>query len=446
MKELLRQLDADLVRNHRFDTELFERLTEIQKSTGILYDRRPMCPFLRPFFLSATQYTAISSAAETLSHAFDRITTAALEYPEIAGHLGLTDKELRWARLEPGYRGTSVNSRLDTFINRDGFAFLEFNGENPSGVGEQLSLENLFHEIPEVSRFLADNEHHFPQPHIRLLSAIDSAYREFGGRKTRPSIAIVDWPGVETSAEFELLRDYFESNGYKTMICDPDELEYDGDTLRSGAFEIDVFYKRVIIHEFLERSDESHALHGALVDGSVCMVNSFRSKIPHKKSSFSILTDPDFHRLFSEHQLDVIARHVPWTRLVSEGSAQFQGESVDLTEFVRRERDRFVLKPNDDYGGHGIFVGWESTESQWDDALETALGSPYVVQERVEVEKINIPTFRSGEAALESLLVDFDPYLFRGEVDGGMVRLSDKSLVNVTQGGGETALVILERY
>jgi hypothetical protein len=68
------------------------------------------------------------------------------------------------------------------------------------------------------------------------------------------------------------------------------------------------------------------------------------------------------------------------------------------------------------------------------------------VQQRVGLEKIRIPTFRSGEAALETLLVDFDPYLFRGQVEGGMVRLSDKTLINVTQGGGETALAILKDY
>jgi hypothetical protein len=33
-----------------------------------------------------------------------------------------------------------------------------------------------------------------------------------------------------------------------------------------------------------------------------------------------------------------------------------------------------------------------------------------------------------------------------GEVEGGMVRLAPGSLVNITQGGGETALAILEDF
>jgi hypothetical protein len=52
----------------------------------------------------------------------------------------------------------------------------------------------------------------------------------------------------------------------------------------------------------------------------------------------------------------------------------------------------------------------------------------------------------NGEARIESLTVDFDPFLFRGNVEGGMVRLAAGSLVNITSGGGETALAILEGF
>ena len=192
----------------------------------------------------------------------------------------------------------------------------------------------------------------------------------------------------------------------------------------AGDFEIDIFFKRVIIHEFLERFDETHPVFRACTDGAVCMANSFRSKIPHKKASFAILTDERYHRLFDPEQLETIRRHVPWTRNVKYGDSTYAGEDVDLLEFIRAERHRFVLKPNDEYGGKGIHFGWESSESEWDDAIEEALEAHYVVQERVAVEKTQIPVFSDGEARIASLTVDFDPFLFRGNVEGGMVRLA----------------------
>jgi len=192
---------------------------------------------------------------------------------------------------------------------------------------------------------------------------LERAYREYGGKKSVPNIAIVDWTGVDTAAEFEILRGYFESCGYATRICDPNELEYDGSTLHYEGFAVDILYKRVIIHEFLDRFDETHPISRACADGTVCMANSFRSKLPHKKGSFAILSDYQYHRLFTATQLETIARHIPWTRKVKYGKSSYIDDSIDLIEFIRAERHRFVLKPNDEYGGKGISFGWESTES-----------------------------------------------------------------------------------
>jgi len=445
MDPLIEELDRELIANHRFDVELYERLVTLQRELGLLHGDRPICPFLRPYFLGESRYKAIRLSARILSGAFEKLTKAALENAEIMAELALTEKEERWASLEPGYRCVSVNSRLDSYLRPDGFSFLEYNAENPAGIGDQSSLETLFRTVPEVAEFLQSNGHFYPQPQNKLLAALDATYREFGGKKARPAIAIVDWDGVSTGAEFNILAEFFESEGDPTRICDPTELEFDGVVLRSGDFEIDIFFKRVIIHEFLARFDETHPLFKAIESGAVCMANSFRSKVPHKKGSFAILSDEKYQGLFTDQQRREIDLHIPWTRRVREEMTMYAGEAVDLIEFIRRERSHLVLKPNDDYGGKGIAIGWECAGSQWDDAIETALEEPYVVQERVDVERTAIPFFdENSEVRSESLLVDLDPFLFRGEVEGGMVRLSSSSLVNVSQGGGETALVIIE--
>ncbi|MBK8302620.1 MAG: hypothetical protein IPK98_04140 [Chloracidobacterium sp.] len=215
-------------------------------------------------------------------------------------------------------------------MSADGFAFLEYNGENPAGIGDQAALERLFTNVPIVNRFLADNLHHYPQPHIRLLEVLDRSYREFGGKKTTPNIAIVDWDGVSTGAEFEILKEHFEASGYRTKICDPTFMVYENGVLMSDDFEIDVFFKRVIIHEFLDRFDEEHPVYRACEDGAVCMANSFRSKVPHKKASFAILTDERYRGLFTDAQIDAITRHVPWTRNVKYGNTTYGGILLTL--------------------------------------------------------------------------------------------------------------------
>jgi hypothetical protein len=42
------------------------------------------------------------------------------------------------------------------------------------------------------------------------------------------------------------------------------------------------------------------------------------------------------------------------------------------------------------------------------------------------------------------MFVDTNPFIFRGGVDGAMVRLSDSPIVNVTSGGGETGFFVLD--
>lgn len=444
LEKAVKALDEKLLERHRFNAELFAELTEIQRENGILHGDRPICPFLRPHFISRTLYERIKQATEILHPAFVRLTEAALEDDEILAEINLTEKEERMARIDPRYNGLCASSRFDTFLCGDDFKFLEYNAETPAGVGDQKSFEKVFEKIPEVQTFLAENTHWKPQPQNRLLEALDTAYRDCGGKKEKPNIVIVDWEGVSTASEFYLLQDYFESQGFKTMVTNPYELEYDGKVLRSGDFEVDIFYKRVIIHEFLEKFDEDHPFTQAYIDGNVCMANNFRVKIPHKKTSFAIATDEKYAQIFSSQQREMIRKHIPWTRRVRDTRTTFHGEKIELLELLRRERERFILKPHDDYGGHGISIGWEKSASEWDDVLENALKGCFIVQERVEVEKISIPTFNEKEAAMQSMNVDFDPFLFLGKMEGGMVRLASQTLVNITQGGGETALVILE--
>ena len=206
---------------------------------------------------------------------------------------------------------------------------------------------------------------------------------------------------------------------------------------------IDIVYKRVVIHEFLERCDSNHPLARAYEQRRVCVVNSFRTKIAHKKNVFAVLSDSAYEYLFTPVEIEVFRRHIPWTRRVAGSQTTFEDLSHDLVDLIRRERDRFVLKPNDDYGGHGVFIGWETSPDDWDGALALALSRPYVVQERVSMTKHSITSF-SDRVHAEEVFIDFNPFLFNNEVEGALIRLSSSSLLNVTSGGGQTALLVLE--
>jgi hypothetical protein len=438
-------LDELIHQDPALNAELFAVLTERQRELGLLHDDRPICPFLRPLLLSRPQYERIAAAAQTLAGAFERLAEASLQDEKILAQLGLTEKEEQMARFDPGYQKLCVTSRLDAFLAGDEFTFLEYNAESPAGLADQMQLEKLLYDLPHMREFLAARDTWQPAPHERLLRALLETYRDWGGAEARPNIAIVDWSGVSTESEFHILREVFERAGYPAVIADPRELTFDGAHLYAGDFRIDIFYKRVIIHEFLDKFDATHPLAQAYAAGKVCMANSFRSKLAHKKAGFAILSDERYSYLFTPEQRDCIRRHIPWTRRAREGRTDFRGEEHELLTILRRERESLVLKPNDDYGGHGIVIGWETTESEWDAAIENALRQDYVAQFRAPVEKHSVPMYDdTGRIVTEPMIIDFDPFLFRNEAVGGMVRLSATSLCNVSSGGGVTALLVLE--
>jgi hypothetical protein len=44
-----------------------------------------------------------------------------------------------------------------------------------------------------------------------------------------------------------------------------------------------------------------------------------------------------------------------------------------------------VLKPNDQYGRHGVHLAPQLDQRAWENAIATALSSDYVVQEAVDL-------------------------------------------------------------
>lgn len=447
LQTVVAELDAAIARDSGLNAGTFARLLDEQRDKGLVYGTRPICQFLRPFMLSRSRYTEVSRAAETLAEAFERLAAHALADETMMDALGLTARERAMARIHPGYETLCVTSRFDTYLTDDGFQFLEYNAESPAGVVDQLLFEEIFFDLPHIREFLERHPNWRARPHARLLEALTEAYRAWGGSVERPQIGIIDWDGVSTANEFRVLQNYFESQNYKTIIADPREIVYDGETVSARDFRIDILYKRVIIHEFLEKYDETHPMARAYMDGRLCMVNSFRSKIAHKKASFAVMSDPQYESLFTQEQIVVMRRHIPFTRRVKRGRTVFDGDETELTDLVRRERERFVLKPNDEYGGRGVRVGWETSAAEWDELIEQALrDNDYIVQERAPVRKVKIPVFSSDELSWEEMTVDFDPFLFHNKVHGGLARMSATSLSNVSSGGGETSLVILEDF
>ena len=422
---------------------VFEKLRNAMRKKRLLYGERPIGVALRPHLLHHEQFQRLSQAAQRVTSALEKVAAAVVQDPKLMDELGLTEAERNMALVDPGFSTAAVTTRLDAFVHGDEIKFVESNAENPSSLPDQEELNRVLFELPVMASFARRYRLRQFSPVKRLLETLLSTYREWGGTGV-PNIAILDWKDLPTSSEFVFLQEHFSAHGVPTIICSPDDLEYQQGQLRCGAFRIDLIYKRVIIHEFLARYDDTHPLVHAYMNHDVCLVNPFRCKIMHKKAVFEMLTDERRHDWFTKSEQEAIARTVPWTRRVSDRKTTREGRKIGVLEFIRRNRSRLVLKPNDDYGGHGVHFGAQSDEREWDNAIQTALSADYIVQDALDLHPELFPIFSETDWKLQPMFVDTNPFLFRGTVCGAMVRLSATPIVNVTSGGGETGFFVLQ--
>jgi len=439
----------DLLTNQELAEASRTLLDEGLERAKLIFGGRRLSPYLRPHFVSESDFARICRICETVWSAIQKVKDAAVAEPRVMIDLGLTEIEIELVSIDPGYVAVSPTSRLDSFLTESAYSFVELNGESPAGIAYADAAYDIFSSLPVMKEFAV---HYNVRPMYGrrfMLDVLLSSYEEFLGRKPErpPLIAIVDLAGVPTVSEFELFRDFFKQAGYPAVICTPQELEFRDNRLSVAGQEIDIVYKRLLVNEYLPIMREYPALLDAYRAGAICMVNSFRSKIIHKKALFAVLTDPRHATLFSDNELATIRAHVPWTRLVRDERTDYFGRDVNLLDFIRADGERLVLKPNDDYGGHGITIGWNVDQRGWDEAINNALANgDYLVQERVPTARETFPALTDdGRIEFAEQLVDLDPLLFNGKVGSAFTRLSFTELANVSSGGGMVPTYIISQ-
>jgi hypothetical protein len=394
---------------------LHERMEAAKLSTG----GRLICPFLRPNFISRRQFDSLVKTGETMICAIDRMEQMVLANPALLARLDLLPAEKMLASIDPGYQALEVAARLDTHLNNGSLHVVQYNADSPTGGGYADALADLFYDAPPVKEFRKKYALSKIGSRKHLLQALLKSYKQFGGTK-KPNIAIVEFRPAYGAAqsEYELYRDYFREEGYNVEIVAPEQLEYRNRVLRKGNFEINLVYRRLGVQEFLIRFDLAHPLVQAYRDHAVCVVNSFRSELAHKKAMFGLLTDESVTAKFPAAERKVIREHVPWTRLVTAVKTTYRDKTVDLLDFIAQNREKLALKPNDDYSDLHTYFGWEMETSEWERALKQATRSPYVVQERVDPVRSVFPVWNFGSMEFRDMQVDVHPHAYLGKVQG----------------------------
>ena len=442
----------DLFSQPGLANDSWDLLTARMAERRMVFGERPLCTVLRPLMYTPAEWRYLADRTELILRLFDRLARLMLDDPDLRAQVHATPEEEQLLHIDHGYNSTVPTARLDSFYarNQDGsrsLGFVEFNGESPASMAYSDVLGDLFLELPVMQEFgRRYTVRALPSKRPALEEFLRVYYEWRGNRSKLPDIAIVDWHDVPTATEFELFVEYFAENGITAVVCDPDDMEFRNGQLYAAGMPVDFVYKRVLVSELLLRYGLDHPIIDALHARAACLVNPFSCKLLHKKASLAVASDERNAHLLTVAERQAVQAHIPWTRTVEERTTlDPAGNPIDLMPWASANREGLVLKPNDEYGGKGVLIGWETEQSPWDTALADAVNEPTVVQERVQIAYEEFPALTAdGAVTIDQRLVDSDPFLFRGQrVHGCLCRLSSETLLNVTAGGGSIVPVFV---
>jgi len=449
------QLDEAISRYHRIlesepyrDLRWVKNLQDEMEARQLSAGGRLLCPFLRPNFVTQKQYDNLVKTGEALISAVDRMLRTALASPQLLSRMQLFPAEKMLAAIDPGYEMAEVSAQLDLQIQNGSLHVMQYNADALSGAAWSEGLSDLFYDCPPVKEFRRRYNLTRVGGKKPFLSALLKAYKMFAanfGATPKPNVAILEFRDPTGRSEYEIYRDYFRAEGFQTELVSPDQLEYRNGVLRSGNFDIDLIYRRISVQEFLLRFTLNHPLVQAYRDNKVCIVNSFRSELSHKKAMFALLTDESLTAKFPIHERKAIREHVPWTRVVKAGKTQYRDETIeDLIEYIKQNREKLVLRPNDEYSDMHSFIGYEHDDGSWARAIREALRAPYVVQERVKPARTVFPLMNYGHLEFKEMQVDVQPQAFLGKVAGCSSYVSSSGPGSYSPASGFTPTFIID--
>jgi hypothetical protein len=421
-----------------------------------------------PLTVLPDQLAYIHFVSQTIQNALKRLPDLYHDDPAVREVLRLPpeEEEWLWQCWGPGVRENNpVFGRLDAMIEftspmwKDSLRFVE---PNMSGIGG-------LHLVPTCERILADLilpvlQAQDSQLHLQLCQDIRELlmqevldHLEILGLTTDVNrgltppalhVCFVE-PKYAGSGpdEQEALAQYFHDRyGTKVMHADPSELSVQGGEVYYEGDRVDLAYRDYPVCDLLElerRGVDVEPMRTLFQQNRI--ISSITAELD-QKSCWEVFTDPTFtHKYFNADERQVFRRHILWTRIVSDRATLLPGgQTGPLLDYVRREQESLVLKPNRSFGGEGVAIGPSLSRQEWESVLGKALAGRdrWVVQQVASIPVSEFPVVGpDGALHMEPFytVMGFAPSKYGLAVLG---RASQKQVVNVAQRGGMCAVMV----
>ena len=447
---------AQRLKRDAFDSEIVYERDGVRDAVRIM---------LRPLFALHDQLTYVHHVCLQLTEALKRLPGLYLSDPDVRAIMRVSEEEERWLRemWTPAHaRNNPIYGRLDAvcdFASQGWQDTLKFMEPNLSGVGgihfspiaEQLVMRDL---VPTLVAHDPGLQIEMPQDQRDLFVQVMIDHARAIGRPDCQLCFIEPKYEHDGPDEQSALSRYLsERHGLVITHADPRELSLKNGEVYYGDTRVDVAYRDYETRDILELEREGgkplEAMRTLFRENRI--VSSIVGDFDHK-SGFELLTDPLIaEKYFSPDDVRLFERHVLWTRVVSGRKTTLPNRtSGDLLEFIRKNRETLVLKPNRAYGGEGVALGAGTSQAEWEKLLSDAAskaGDPnlsWVVQAATRLPVVEFPVVGNDGRVYGEPFYAVMGFAPTDNGIGCLCRVSQKQVVNVAQHGGMAALLVAE--
>jgi len=410
-----------------------------------------------PMTVLPDQLSYIHHVSLTIHNALKRLLELYVQDFAVREVLQLTpaEEEWIWKSWGPSQRENNpIFGRLDAMVDfispmwKDSLRYVEPNMSGVGGIHLVPTCERILEEVVLPVLQAQDPELRLERGQdireLLMQEVLDHA--QAIGRPAR-TICFVEpkYAGSGPDEQEALAQYYHERYGMKVLHADPAELSlHQGEVVYNGV-PIDLAYRDYQVSDLIALEKSGVDVEPMrLLFRQNRMISSIAGELD-QKSCWEVLTDPQFtQKYFSADERQIFRRHILWTRLLGDRQTLLPvGRSGDLLEYVRRESESLVLKPNRAYGGTGVVIGHLLTQQEWEAALEQALADSerWVVQQVATIPVSEFPVLGpDGKPHMEPFytVMGFAPTKYGVATLG---RASQKQVVNVANRGGMVAVM-----
>ena len=409
-----------------------------------------------PKYFSEEGFGKLKADLEHAWRILVRVIEEYLDNPDYRAMFGFLAELEEMILRRPAYRTLLPVCRLDIFLNEDtgDFRFCEFNADGSSAMNENAELYRtyrntlLYREMDgKYEQVMFELFDSWVEVFLGIWKEAQEEEAQEGqegdgspsGQASLPSVAIVDFlEKGSSSAEFEAFREAFQRAGCPAYVAEIRRLRYEGGRLLTeDGHVIDAVYRRAVTSDILAHRDEVQPFLEAVRDRKVCLIGDFCTQVVHDKVLFRILHDPRTAAFLTDEDNAFIAAHVPYTAMLTR-------EEADRSS-VRENRERWIIKPRDSYGAHGIYPGRLMDEEEWTAQLDARADTDYILQEFVQPYRTDNIFFGEENPRWKSFSNMTGVYLYGGHVAGIYSRASVTPIISVEGDEHEMTTIVLKK-